>query len=193
MNQNPKKQNPNKDALINNEIPFNKMFLIAENGDKLGVYTKESALEKAAENKKDLVLIATQPKPIARILDYGKFKYDRKKKEKELKEKQTNIQNHQIRLTPLIGDNDLQIKAKKAREFLLNGDRVKVSLKLRGRELGRTDIGYDTLKRFFELVQDIAKIDKDPSQSQARFLDMMIHPDKIKIAKYLREQESIKK
>ncbi|MDZ7293218.1 translation initiation factor IF-3 [Mycoplasmopsis pulmonis] len=174
--------------MLNNDIPFSKVFLIGEDGEKIGIKTKEEALDIARGEKKDLVLISVQPKPIARILDYGKFKYDRKKKEKEQKEKQTNINNRQIRLTPLIGDHDLLTKAKKTRELLLKGDRIKVSLKFKGREIARKELGIDTLNRFYEQVEDIAKIDKEPKLNQDRFLDMYLHPDKQKIAKYLKEK-----
>lgn len=136
----------------------------------------------------DLVLISIDPKPIARILDYGKFKYDRKKRQKEIKEKQTNIQNREIRLTPLIGENDLVTKAKKAQEFLLKGDRIKVSVKLRGRELGRKDLGESVLQRFFAKVENVADKTTEPKLVNERFLDMNLQPNKTKIAKYLKEK-----
>ncbi len=136
----------------------------------------------------DLVLISVDPKPIARILDYGKFKYDRKKKQKENKEKQTTIQNREIRLTPMIGENDLLTKSKKAREFLLKGDRIKVSVKLRGREIGRKDLGENVLNKFFTQVENIADKTTEPKLVNERFLDMNLQPNKIKIAKYLKEK-----
>lgn len=142
--------------------------------------TKQQALEKAQELKMDLVLISITPKPIVKILDYGKFKYDRKKKQKEDKAKQTRIENHQIRLTPLIGDNDIKIKAKKAREFLLNGDYVKISLKFRGREAQRPELGHEVLNKFYKEVEDIAMIAKEPILN-GRFLDMFLQQDKKKI------------
>ncbi len=144
----------------------------------------------AKDEKKDLVLIAVKPKPIARILDYGKFKYDRKKKQKEIKEKQTIVQNREVRLTPFIGESDLMVKSKKAREFLLKGDRIKVSLKLRGREIGRKDLGFATLDKFFKTLEDISEITKEPKLVNDRFLDMNLQPNKQKIAKYLKEINS---
>ncbi|VEU76491.1 translation initiation factor IF-3 [Mycoplasmopsis columboralis] len=125
-------------------------------------------------------------------MDYGKFKYDRKKKQKEIKEKQTNVQNREVRLTPLIGENDLMVKSKKAREFLLKGDRIKVSLKLRGREIGRKDLGLATLEKFFKTLEDIAEITKEAKLVNDRFLDMNLQPNKQKIAKYLKELNSDK-
>lgn len=128
----------------------------------------------------DLVLISINPKPIVKILDYGKFKYNRKKKQKEEKSKQTRIENRQIRLTPLIGDNDIKIKAKKAREFILNGDYVKVSLKFRGREAQRPELGHEVLDKFFKELEDVAMIAKERTLN-GRFLDMFLQQDKKKI------------
>lgn len=147
----------------------------------------------AKSQKLDLVLIQVEPKPVARMLDYGKFKYDRKKKQKEIKEKQTNIQNREVRLTPMIGENDLLTKSRKAREFLLKGDRIKVSLKLRGREIGRQDLGLATLDKFFKTLEDIAEITKEAVLVNDRFLDMNLQPNKQKIAKYMKKLEDEKK
>lgn len=144
--------------------------------------TKEEAISKASEEKMDLVLIALdENRPITRIMDYGKFKYDKKKKQKLNKEKQTITINREIRLTPLIGEHDLKTKAKKAKEFILDGNRVKVSVKFRGRERTRTDLGDEILNKFFALVEDVAKITKVPTLQNDRFLDMFIEKDKKKV------------
>ncbi|QZE12478.1 translation initiation factor IF-3 [Mycoplasma sp. Ms02] len=181
---------PSAEHYVNEAIPFKQVFLIGHDGEKIGVkYTKE-AVELAKNLKMDLVLIQVEPKPIARILDYGKFKYDRKKKQKEVKEKQSNVQNREVRLTPMIGENDLMTKSRKAREFLLKGDRIKVSLKLRGREIGRQDLALATLNKFFGTLEDIAEITKEPKLVNDRFLDMNLQPNKQKIAKYLKEKSS---
>ncbi|WP_406617273.1 translation initiation factor IF-3 [Mycoplasmopsis adleri] len=178
---------PEQEHTINENIPFSKVFLIGAEGEKLGVYSTAEAIQLAKDQKMDLVLIAVDPKPIARILNYGKFKYERKKKQKAAKEKQTIIQNRQIRLTPLIGDHDIQTKARKAREFLLEGDRLKVSLKFRGREITRPELGYKALEKFFSLVEDIAEKTKEPEIVNERFLDMYLQPNKIKVTKYKKE------
>lgn len=145
--------------------------------------SREDALERAQNLKMDLVLISINPKPIARILDYGKFKYNRKKKQKEEKIKQSRVENRQIRLTPMIGINDIKIKAKKAREFILDGDFVKVSLKFRGREMQRPELGEQVLDQFFHEVEDIAMYAK-PRQQNGRFLDMFLQQDKKKVIQY---------
>ncbi|WQQ13528.2 translation initiation factor IF-3 [Mycoplasmopsis cynos] len=183
-----KRKKPTSEHYVNNDIPYPKLFVLGSDGQKVGVLIKSEALELAKNEKMDLVLISVDPKPIARILDYGKFKYDRKKKQKENKEKQTTIQNREIRLTPMIGENDLLTKSKKAREFLLKGDRIKVSVKLRGREIGRKDLGENVLNKFFTQVENIADKTTEPKLVNERFLDMNLQPNKIKIAKYLKEK-----
>ncbi|RMX35764.1 translation initiation factor IF-3 [Mycoplasmopsis fermentans] len=179
--------------MINENIPFQKVFVIGANGEKVGVLSTREAIEMAKEQRLDLVLISVQPKPIARILDYGKFKYERKKKQKAAKEKQTVIQNRQIRLTPLIGEHDLNVKARKAKEFLLDGDRIKVSLKFRGRESARPELGHKTLEKFYKAVEDLADIAKEAELVNDRFLDMYLQPNKIKVNKYRKEHNLVDK
>lgn len=175
------RRKPKAEHLVNKNIPFKKMFIIDQNGEKIGTLTKVAALEKASNLGLDLVIISDNPKqPVAKILDYGKFKYQRKKRRKEVKANQTIIENKEIRITPMIGIHDLETKAKKAREFLLDGHRVKISLKFRGRELARKDLGYDKHKEFFKYVEDIARIDKEPKMNGRNFLDMYLSRDKSK-------------
>ncbi|WP_277870064.1 translation initiation factor IF-3 [Metamycoplasma auris] len=179
---NSQSRRPKSEHVINNEIPYKKVFVLGPENEKIGVLTKEEALEQAKENKMDLVLISIENnKPIARIMDYGKFKYDKKKKQKIIKEKQSVTINREIRLTPLIGQHDLETKAKKAREFIHDGNRVKVSVKFRGRERSRTELGEEILNKFFVLVEDIAKITKEATLVNDRFLDMYIEKDKKKV------------
>ena len=175
---------PKAEHLVNKAIPFRQIFVLSESGEKLGVMTKDAALAEAGNRGLDLVIISNNPKqPVAKMLDYGKFKYERKKKRKEVKAKQTVIENKEIRLTPMIGSHDLMFKSKKARQFLMQGDRVKVSLKFRGREMARKDLGYDKLKEFFATLEDIAKMDKEPTLNGGRFLDMHLSRDKNKHSK----------
>nr|WP_318023759.1 translation initiation factor IF-3 [Mycoplasmopsis bovigenitalium] len=190
---NTKNKKPAAEHMINGNIPFSKVFLIGPEGDKIGVTPTREAIEIAREYRMDLVLISVEPKPIARILDYGKFKYERKKKQKAAKEKQTVIQNRQIRLTVMIGEHDLKTKARKAREFLLDGDRLKVSLKFRGREAARPELGHDTLNRFYALLEDIAEITKEATLINGKFLDFYLQPNKIKVAKYKKENNLVDK
>ncbi|MGX9359165.1 translation initiation factor IF-3 [Mycoplasma sp. 332] len=179
---NSQSKKPKSEHVVNNDIPYKKVFVLGPDNEKIGVLTKEDALEKASEYKMDLVLISIENnKPITRIMDYGKFKYDKKKKQKAIKEKQSVTINREIRLTPLIGQHDLETKARKVREFILEGNRVKVSVKFRGRERSRTDLGHEILDKFYALVEDIAKVSKEPTLVNERFLDMYIEKDKKKV------------
>lgn len=191
--QNNRVKKPAAEHMINNNIPFKKVFVVGEDGEKIGVKDINEAIALAKDKKLDLVLISVEPKPIARILNYGKFKYERKKKQKAAKEKQTIIQNRQIRLTPMIGVHDLNVKAKKAREFLLAGDRIKVSLKFRGRELARQELGHAKLGEFYKMVEDLSDITKEPTLVNDRFLDMYLQPNKVKITKYKKELNLVDK
>lgn len=175
--------------MINENIPHPKLLVIGPEGEQIGVLTRQEALDKANDFKMDLVLISVEPKPIAKILDYGKYKYSRSKKLKEEKAKQSRTENHQIRLTPFIGDNDIKVKAKKAREFILDGDYVKVSLKFRGRQAQKSEFGYETLMKFFKELEDIAMIAKEPIMN-GKFLDMFLQQDKKKVIQYKKNQES---
>lgn len=176
---------PKAEHIVNERIPYNKVFVIDENGEKIGVMLKTEAIEKAKESNMDLVLIALDNnRPITRIMDYGKFKYDKKKKNKLNKEKQSQTTNHEIRLTPLIGDHDLKTKAKKAREFILDNARVKVSVKFRGREKTRTELGTEILDKFFAMVEDVAKITKSAMMVNDKFLDMFIEKDSKKVKSF---------
>ena len=173
------RKKPRPEHIVNENIRFPKMFIVSSEGEKLGVMSRKDALAKAGELGMDLVIISNNPKqPVAKILDYGKFKYDRKKKQKEAKAKQAVTNNREVRLTPMIGDHDLNVKSKKAREFILNGDRVKVSLKFRGREMARKELGYDKLDQFFKTLEDIAEITKKPTFTGGRFLDMYLQKSK---------------
>ena len=134
----------------------------------------KDAIKKANDLGNDLVIISQNSKPpVAKILNYGKFKYERNKKRKVAKAKQTIIKNREVRLTPMIGIADLEVKAKKARDFLENGDRVKISLKFRGREMLRKELGFNTLDLFFSKISDIAQI-QVPKKMNGRFLDMYV-------------------
>jgi translation initiation factor IF-3 len=126
----------------------------------------------------DLVLMSPNAKPpVAKIMDYGKFKYDQEKKAKENKKKQKNVQLKETRFGLNIDDHDLETKANQTKKFILNGDKVKVSCRFRGRELGHKNLGYDLLNKFMDLVDDVAQIDKKP-QMEGRSLVMFISEKK---------------
>lgn len=143
-------------------------------GGQIGIVPIRKALEIAYEKKLDLVKIAPNAKPpVCRIMDYGKYKYELAKKEKEARKNQKVINIKEIRLTPSIEDHDLNVKAKRAIEFLQDGDKVKVSVRFRGRELGHTDIGKEVLLQFAQLTSEVGVVEKEPKlegKSMAMYL-----------------------
>ncbi|WP_342252616.1 translation initiation factor IF-3 [Spiroplasma endosymbiont of Amphibalanus improvisus] len=163
---------------VNEFIFANELLVIMPDGSRQGPISKTEALRLAEEKGLDLLVInPNQKPPVAKILDYGKFKYESKKKTKDLKKKQHIILNKEMRLRTGIGDHDMETKAKKVREFLEDGNKVKISLNFRGREAAKPEFGVQTLNRFFAKIQDIAVIEKPPKQN-GRFLDMYIVPKK---------------
>lgn len=164
---------------INNFIRAREVLIIGDNGEKLGPIAKFDAIRLAEQRGLDLFQVGQQADGVAicKILDYGKFKYQQQKKQKEVKKNQVKVENKEVRLTVNIGQHDLLVKAKKAREFLEAGDRVKVSLKFRGREIAYMDQGMETIDRFYKEVEDVSKVEKE-AKLNARFLDMYLVPKK---------------
>lgn len=135
--------------MINEEIRDKEVRLIDENGQQLGVVSSREALSMAVEKNLDLVKIAPQSKPpVCKIMNYGKYRFDQIKREKEAKKKQKTMEVKEVRLSPNIDDHDLNTKLKNAAKFLEKGDKVKVSVRFRGREMTHTDIGREVLNQF---------------------------------------------
>ncbi len=154
------------------------MLVIDPTGEKLGVMSKKEALNEAFRLDLDLILVSDKGSiAVARIADYGKFKYERKKRESENKKNQKIIENKEVRLSPNIGQHDLDVRARNAIRFLEKGSRVKVSLAFKGRQMANKDIGFETMKNFLKQLDDIAQVDKQP-RLNGRFLDAYISPKK---------------
>ena len=165
-----------KDLMINEEIRSSKVRLIDDEGEQIGVIPIKEALKMAEDKHLDLVNVAPNAKPpVCKILDYGKYKYDALKKEKEAKKNQKVINVKEIRLSPNIEKHDLEVKANQASKFLSNENRVKVSVRFRGRELGHKDLGKEVLDKFYELTKDVGQIEKKPSM-EGRMMIMFIGP-----------------
>lgn len=165
-----------KDLQINEEIRDKEVRLIDSDGSQLGIVSARKAQEIANERKLDLVKIAPSAKPpVCRIMDFGKYKYELAKKEKEAKKNQKVINIKEIRLTPNIEEHDLNVKAKRANDFLKSGDKVKVSVRFRGRELGHTDIGKQVLITFAELTSENGVIEKQP-KLEGKNMIMFLNP-----------------
>jgi translation initiation factor IF-3 len=157
-------------------ITHEKVRLIDESGEQLGIVSSEEARKIALEKNLDLVEIAPKAKPpVCKIIDYGKYRYELQKKEKEIKKKQHTVSLKTIRIMSVnIDDHDIEIKSKKAREFLEEGNKVKVFLQFRGREIVHKEMGIQLLKTFFGFLEDIAKIDKDIEQEGFRRISMIL-------------------
>ncbi|MCJ7836003.1 translation initiation factor IF-3 [Cuneatibacter sp. NSJ-177] len=149
--------------MINGKIGDREIRLIGSQGQQVGVMNSREALRMAREEELDLVMIApTANPPVCKIIDYGKYRYELSRKEKEAKKKQKIIETKEVRLTPNIDENDLNTKVKAARKFLEKGDKVKVTLRFRGREMSHMGQSRHILDDFAEKVADIATVDKTP-------------------------------
>ena len=139
------------------------MRLLGEEGQQLGIFSLQDALAKAEEAEVDLVLIAPKAEPpVCRIIDYGKFRYEQLQREKEAKKKQRTVDVKEIRLSPNIDVNDIKTKANNARKFIEKGDKVKVALRFRGREMAHMNESKHILDDFAEMLADVANVDKPP-------------------------------
>ena len=161
---------------INEEITDKEIRLIGNEGEQLGIMSADEALRIAAEQDLDLVKIAPGSNPpVCKIMDYGKYRFEQTKKEKDAKKNQRVIEIKEIRMSPGIGDNDFNTKLKNGQKFLNDGNRVKVSVRFRGREMAHTDIGEVLLRNFAEKCADIANLDKAP-KLEGRNMSMFLSP-----------------
>ena len=161
---------------INEEILDKEVRLIGDQGEQLGIMSAQEALKIAVERELDLVKIAPGSNPpVCKVMDYGKFRFEQAKKEKEAKKNQRVIEIKEIRMSPGIGENDFNTKLKNGQKFLNDGDRVKVSVRFRGREMAHTEIGEQLLKDFAAKCSDIATLDKNP-KLEGRNMSMFLSP-----------------
>ena len=148
--------------MINEQLRDREVRVISQDGEQLGIMSAKEAYLKAKDADLDLVKVAPGAKPpVCKIINYGKYRYEQARKEKEAKRKQRTIEVKEIRLSPNIDLNDLNTKANQARKFLSKGDKVKVTLRFRGREMAHKDVGRGVLNSFYEKLEDVAVIDKD--------------------------------
>lgn len=148
---------------INGQIREKEVQVIDENGEKLGIFPIAEALEKAEDKNLDLVLVAPQANPaVCKIMNYGKYKFEQAKKEKESRKNQKAVEVKEIRVSSNIGEHDFNFKSKNARSFLESGNKVKFTLRFRGRELNNVKAGENILNKFAESLEDIATVEKKP-------------------------------
>ena len=162
--------------MINEQIRDKEIRLIDENGEQLGIVSSREAQKIADERKLDLVKIAPTAKPpVCRIMDYGKYKFDQAKKEKEARKKQKTVDVKELRLSPSIDTHDVQVKVKKANEFLKDGDKVKISIRIRGREIGHSKVGMQIMEDFAKATEEFGTVDKQPKM-EGKSLVMFLAP-----------------
>ena len=165
-----------KDLRINEQIRVREVRLIREEGERQGIMSTLEAMEIAKEFGLDLVEVAPQASPpVVKILDYGKYKFENEKKVRDSKKKQKLLKLKEIRMQPKIDEHDLDFKSKHVKEFLGEGNKVKVTVRFRGRELAHTEFGLEVLKDVLKRIEGEYVMDKPPAM-EGRFMSMVLSP-----------------
>jgi len=165
-----------KDLTVNEQIKHREVRVIDTDGKQIGIMDIQKALKLAKSKQLDLVQVAPKANPpVCRIMDYGKYKYEQSKKEKEAKKKQKVINVKELRMSPNIEEHDLQVRIKNARRFLKEGNKVKVTIRFRGREITHNSLGKEVLENLAESVRDLAVIEKKP-KLEGRNMIMILAP-----------------
>ena len=165
---------------INEEIRDAEIRLIGADGAQLGIMTAQQALQIAEENDLDLVKIAPQAvPPVCKIMDYGKYRFEQAKREKDARRNQRVMEVKEVRMSPSIGDNDFNVKLRNGVKFLADGDRLKVTVRFRGREMAHTEIGQELLTRFAEGCSEDGTVDKN-AKLEGRHMTMFLTPKSTK-------------
>ncbi len=165
-----------KDMMVNDGIRACELRLIDQDGEQLGVKSKAEALKIAEQANLDVVLVAPNAKPpVARIMDYGKFRFEQQKKEREARKKQKVINVKEVRLSPTIDLNDFNTKLRNARKFLEKGDKVKASIRFKGRAITHKEIGQKVLDRLAEETKDIASVEQQ-AKMDGRSMFLVLAP-----------------
>jgi translation initiation factor IF-3 len=161
---------------VNQQIRISPVRVISPDGEQLGILPIERALEIAEEMELDLVEVAPMARPpVCRIMDYGKFKYEEQRKAREARKKQHHVQVKEVKMRPGIEDHDFDFKTRHARRFLEEGNKVKLTMMFRGRQMAHPEIGRQVLERVSEMLSDIGKVEAAP-QMEARTMSMVIAP-----------------
>ena len=168
---------PSRDGpRVNQEIVVPRVRLVDERGEMIGVVTRNEALQRATEAGLDLVEVAANADPpVVKILDYGKFKYEEQKRKNEARKKQKVIEVKEIKLRPGIDDHDYEVKMRSMVKFIEEGDKVKVTMRFRGRELAHQELGMNVLMRVKDDLDEVAKVEQHP-RMEGRQMTMVISP-----------------
>ncbi len=186
------KQNIAKKLRVNREIRASEVRLVGEKGEQLGIMTLDQAREMARSRGLDLVEVApTAAPPVCRLLDYGKYKYEQAKKEREAKKGQKAVLLREVRLRPKIGDHDFEAKARLAKKLLDGGDKVKVTILFRGREVTHPEIAWRLLQRMAESLKDTATVEGQPLM-EGRRMHVIMSPVASQKAKSEKVKEEVK-
>lgn len=162
--------------IVNEKIRAKEVRLIGRDGEQIGVVSRDEALRVADQAELDLVLVSPNAKPpVARVLDYGKYRYEQQKREKEQRKNQKTVNVKEIRLSPTIDDHDFDTKLRQGRGFVEKGDKVKVSIRFRGRAITHKGIGREVLDRFAEGMEDVADI-QTKAKMEGRNMFMLLTP-----------------
>ena len=164
------------DLMINEEIRDREVRVVDSNGEQLGVMTIQQALQLAEEQELDLVKIAPQARPpVCKLMDYGKYRFEQSKKEREIRKNQKVISIKEVRLSATIEDHDIDVRYRSCLKFLQDGDKVKVTIRFRGRQITHSEIGVDIMKEFAERIKEVAVIEKAPT-IEGRNMYMIVAP-----------------
>ncbi len=170
----------NKELMINEQIRGKELRVIDSDGSQLGVMSYNQAMKLAADKNLDLVEIAPQAKPpVCKIMDYGKYRFEKAKREKDNRKSQKTMEIKEVRLSLNIDTHDFETKLNHALKFLQKGDKVKVSIRFRGREMGHPELGYEVMKRFAQACGETAVIEK-PAKLEGRNMLMFLAPKAVK-------------
>ena len=169
-----------KEMQINEEIRDKELRIVTDDGEQLGIMSAKEALKIAEERNLDLVKIAPQAKPpVCKIMDYGKYRFEQSKREKEAKKNQRVVETKEIQLSLNIDSHDFNTKANHAKKFLESGKKVKVSIRFKGREMAHTEYGYEPMQRFAEACAEVGNVEK-PAKLEGRNMLMFLAPKSTK-------------
>ncbi len=161
---------------MNENIRVTELRVLGDDGEQFGIISRADAIQIAEDKGLDLVLVSPDAKPpVAKVMDYGKHKYELEKKKKEAKKNQKKIEVKEVKFSCKIADNDISYKVKHAREFLEKGKHVKLRVFLRGREMANPELGVEVLKRVWPMLEDVGNLEKDAHQ-EGRYINMYVTP-----------------
>lgn len=170
-------EEPIDNPRVNEDIRISPVRLVGEDGEQIGVVSLQAAKERAAEAELDLVEVAANARPpVVRLMDWGKARYERQKAAREAKKKQHTVELKEVQLRPRTDDHDFEVKLKRARRFLAEGNVVRVVLRFRGRELRQADVGVKTLDRMLDELSDIGRVEQRSDTIQGRRLVALVEP-----------------